>query len=145
MSAKRTKNRAKPEKKNRSAEGGEKRGGLKNRAEGAKKEINEVSVSAIPPKAELSQNRKIFSPIKRKNGGRKSKMKRKFFCFGYRRACEAGGNANRKLSVGITPRAERANKTNACEASDKLVKILVGILFKISSDFVQNTPHNKEG
>lgn len=59
-----------------------------NCAEGAKKEISKVSVSAIPPKAELSQNRKIF-------------------CFGYRRACEAGGNANRKLLVGITPRVAR--------------------------------------
>ena len=34
--------------------------------EGAKKEISEVSVSVIPPKAELRQNRKSFSPIKRK-------------------------------------------------------------------------------
>ena len=34
-----------------------------------------------------SQNRKIFSPIKRKeNGGENQKMKRKFFCFDYRRA-----------------------------------------------------------
>jgi hypothetical protein len=29
--------------------------------------------------------------------------------FGYRRACEAGGNAGRKSSVGITARAERAS------------------------------------
>jgi len=37
--------------------------------------------------------------------------KRKFFCFGFRRGrSEAGGNAEQKLSVGITTRAERASE-----------------------------------
>jgi len=71
-------------------------------------------------------------------GAKIKKMKRKFFCFGYRRSeAEAGGNANRKSEVGITACAERANKTNACEASDKLVRVPVGILFKKGSEFIQ--------
>ncbi len=67
------------------------RGGLKNRAEGAKKEISEVSVSAIPPKAE-------------KQG--------------------TTTNSERTIWVAL-PRARRAS---------------VGVLSKMSSDFIQHTP-----
>jgi hypothetical protein len=66
---------------------------------------------------------KAFSQFLWQEGGKTEKfwgraikkMKRKFFCFGCRRACGAGGNANRKPEFGITARAERANKTNQCK------------------------------
>jgi len=57
----------------------------------------------------------------------KIKIERKFFCFGYRRSeAEAGGNAERKSAVGI--------------ASSAFGGSVVGVLLKMSSDFIQDTP-----
>ena len=61
-------------------------------------------------------------------GAENQKMKRKFFCFGCRRSeAKAGGNANRKLLVGITTRAAR----------EKLIIKILRILLEKGSDFIQ--------
>ena len=65
-------------------------------------------------------------------GAENQKMKRKFFCFGCRRSeAKAGGNANRKLLVGITTRAAR----------EKLIIKILRILLEKGSDFIQEPQH----